>query len=398
MTTLVVTGASTMLSGDMAAPLINGADTIVCTDGVISQIGRSQELQPALAAADIVIDAEGSTVAPGLIDSHCHVVLGDYTPRQKTVDFLASYVHGGITSVVSPGEIHAPGRPHSAVGVKALAIAAKTCFDNFRPGGMRVHAGAVVLEPTLQPDDFAELQRAGVNLAKFGFGEYTDPAQGRDQVKWAQEHGITVMCHSGGASIPGSQPITPEHLLTLAPDVCGHINGGPTALGESGVDRIMDETEMALQLVQAGNLRSSVRILRRALESGNFHRIVIGSDTPTGTGVMPLGVIKTIAELSSLGEVDPALLWAAASGNNARTWSLPAGLIRVGAAADIVVMDAPWGSAAADALGALSLGDIPGISAVITGGVVRALKSRNTPRAARLATATPQLEYLAAAH
>ena len=77
MTTLVVTGASTMLSGDMAAPLINGADTIVCTDGVISQIGRSQELQPALAAADIVIDAEGSTVAPGLIDSHCHVVLGD---------------------------------------------------------------------------------------------------------------------------------------------------------------------------------------------------------------------------------------------------------------------------------------------------------------------------------
>ena len=314
------------------------------------------------------------------------------------MDFLASYVHGGITSVVSPGEIHAPGRPHSAVGVKALAIAAKTCFDNFRPGGMRVHAGAVVLEPTLQPGDFAELQRAGVNLAKFGFGEYTDPAQGRDQVKWAQEHGITVMCHSGGASIPGSQPITPEHLLTLAPDVCGHINGGPTALGESGVDRIMDETEMALQLVQAGNLRSSVRILRRALESGNFHRIVIGSDTPTGTGVMPLGVIKTIAELSSLGEVDPALLWAAASGNNARTWSLPAGLIRVGAAADIVVMDAPWGSAAADALGALSLGDIPGISAVITGGVVRALKSRNTPRAARLATATPQLEYLAAAH
>jgi len=398
MTTLVVTGASTMLSGDMSGPVIDGADTIVCTDGVISQIGRSQDLQPALAAADVVIDAAGSTVAPGLIDSHCHVVLGDYTPRQKTVDFLASYVHGGITSVVSPGEIHAPGRPHSAVGVKALAIAAKTCFDNFRPGGMRVHAGAVVLEPTLQPDDFAELQRAGVSLAKFGFGDYTDPAQGRDQVKWAQEHGITVMCHSGGASIPGSQPITPEHLLTLAPDVCGHINGGPTALGERGVDRIMDETEMALQLVQAGNLRSSVRILRRALESGNFHRIVIGSDTPTGTGVMPLGVIKTVAELSSLGQVDPALLWAAASGNNARTWNLPAGVIRVGAAADIVVMDAPWGSGASDALEALSIGDIPGISAVITGGVVRALKSRNTPRAARLATATPRLEHLEAAH
>src|SRR5690606_4379671 len=126
-----------------------------------------EELAAQVDAAATVIDAQGATLAPGLIDSHCHVVLGDYTPRQKTVDCLASYVHGGITSVVSPGEIHAPGRPHDATGVKALAIAARACFENFRPGGMRVHAGAVVLEPTLRPDDFAELQRAGVHLAKF---------------------------------------------------------------------------------------------------------------------------------------------------------------------------------------------------------------------------------------
>src|SRR5690606_39538785 len=84
--------------------------------------------------------------------------------------------------------------PHDATGVKALAIAARACFENFRPGGMRVHAGAVVLEPTLRPDDFAELQRAGVHLAKFGFGRYDDPADGADQVRWAQQHGITVMC------------------------------------------------------------------------------------------------------------------------------------------------------------------------------------------------------------
>jgi enamidase len=355
-------------------------------------------LQEEVADAEVVVDAVGTTVAPGLIDSHCHVVLGDYTPRQKTVDFLASYVHGGITSVISPGEIHAPGRPHSAVGVKALAIAAKTCFDNFRPGGMRVNAGAVVLEPTLQPEDFAELQRAGIRLAKFGFGAYDDPADGADQVRWAQQHGITVMCHSGGASIPGSQPITPEHLLALAPDVCGHINGGPTSLNEIGVDRIIDETEMALQLVQAGNVQSAVRILRRALHTNQFRRVVIGSDTPTGTGVMPLGVIKTVAELSSLGQVDPALVWSAASGNNARVWNLSSGHIAEGAAADIIVMDTPWGSTAPDALGALSLGDIPGISAVMIDGTVCALKSRNTPAATRLATVTPRMDHLVEAH
>lgn len=391
---LAVVGAGTVLSGDHTMPLIDGADTIISRDGIITAVGHSSELQSEIDASEVIVDAAGSTVAPGLIDSHCHVVLGDYTPRQKTVDFLASYVHGGITSVVSPGEIHAPGRPHDAIGVKALAIAARACFLNFHPGGMTVHAGSVVLEPTLGRKDFQDLQTAGVFLAKFGFGLYDDPADGADQVRWAQECGITVMCHSGGASIPGSKPITPEHLLTLRPDVCGHINGGPTALPEPGVDTIMDETNMALQIVQAGNLRSATRIIKRADERGHFERVVIGSDTPTGTGVMPLGVIKTVAELSSLSSIHPGRVWAAASGNNAQVWDLPAGYIAKGRAADLVIMDAPWGSTGEDALGALSVGDIPGISAVITGGQLRNLLSRNTPRASRLATVTPRMKHL----
>ncbi|MFD0772967.1 amidohydrolase family protein [Streptomonospora algeriensis] len=394
MNTLAVTGAGTVFSGDIEAPVVEGADTVIVTDGTISDVGDAQELRAAIAGADTVVDARGSTIAPGLVDSHCHVVLGDYTPRQKTVDFLAGYVHGGITSVVSPGEIHAPGRPSTAVGVKSLAIAARACFENFHPQGMTVHAGSVVLEPTLGERDFADLQEAGVVLAKFGFGRYMDPADGVDQVRWAQQHGITVMCHSGGASIPGSKPITPEHLRALAPDVCGHINGGPTSLDPAGVDAIMDETGMALQLVQAGNLASSVRILERAVRQDALNRIVIGSDTPTGTGVMPLGVIKTVAELASLTGLDPALVWAAASGNNARTWSLPAGLVTAGRAGDLVVMDAPWGSTRESAREALAVGDIPGISAVITAGRVRALRSRNTPACARSAHVEPPIPHL----
>ncbi|SJN08108.1 Amidohydrolase domain protein [Leucobacter sp. 7(1)] len=391
---LAVTGAGTILSGDWRSPVIAGADTIIVRDGLITAVGQAAELGGDVEQSDVRVDAAGTTVAPGLIDSHCHVVLGDYTPRQKTVDFLASYVHGGITSVVSPGEIHAPGRPSSARGVKALAIAAKECFANFNPNGMTVHAGAVVLEPTLHEQDFVELQEAGIVLAKFGFGRYRDPADGLPQVRWAQQYGITVMCHSGGASIPGSQPITPEHLRILAPDVCGHVNGGPTSLDADGVDRIMDETELALQLVQAGNLSSAVRILERAAERGAIDRIVIGSDTPTGTGVMPLGVLKTVAELSSLTSVPPEQVWAAATGNNARVWNLPAGVIAPGRAADLVVLDAPWGSTQSDALGALAIGDIPGISAVITGGTVRTLRSRNTPQAAQAAHVTPRMEHL----
>ncbi|MFK4548103.1 enamidase [Streptomyces tendae] len=396
MSGIAIVGAGTVLSGDHRRPVVEDADTVIAVDGVITAVGRHADLTAEVEAGEVVVDARGATIAPGLIDSHCHVVLGDYTPRQKTVDFLASYVHGGITSVVSPGEIHAQGRPHSAAGVKALAIAARTCFENFRPGGMTVHAGSVVLEPCLTDQDFADLQDAGVRLAKFGFGLYEDPADGYDQVRSAQAHGITVMCHSGGASIPGSKPITPDHLLHLAPDVCGHINGGPTSLPTEGVDTIIEDTTMALQLVQAGNLRSAVRIIEKCDAEGHFDRVVIGSDTPTGTGVMPLGVVKTVAELSSLSGIDPARVWAAATGNNARTWSLPAGFLTIGSAADIVVMDAPWGSTASDALGALSIGDIPGISAVVTDGVLRNLTSRNTPRAARLVQVRPLMPHLTA--
>lgn len=397
MTSLAIRDIGTLLTGRLDQPVID-ADALLCEDGRVAAIGREADLRERLDAAAVRLDAHGSTVAPGLIDSHCHVVLGDYTPRQKTVDFLASYVHGGITSVISPGEIHAPGRPHSAVGVTALAIAAKTCFDNFHPGGMTVHAGSVVLEPTLNAEHFAQLRDAGVRLAKFGFGAYTDPHDGVPQVRTAQEHGITVMCHSGGASVPGSQPITPDHLLALRPDVCGHVNGGPTSLPEAGVDRIVRETDMALQLVQAGNLRSAIRIVRLATEAGALDRVVVGSDTPTGTGVMPLGVLKTLAELSSLAELDPAVAWALATGNNARVWDLPSGRLAEGAPADLVVMDAPWGSMASDALGALARGDVPGISAVVAGGQVRTLRSRNTPAAARMATAEPALPHLDAAH
>mgnify|MGYP000258649669 CR=1 FL=1 len=395
MSVIAITNIGTVLSGDMDAPVLDGVDTVIGDGPLISHIGRRSDLADAVSAADVLIDAQGSTLAPGLIDSHCHVVLGDYTPRQKTVGFLESYVHGGITSIISPGEIHAQGRPHTSLGVKALAIAAKTTFDNFHPGGMTAHAGAVVLEPTLTEADFAELQEAGVWLAKFGFGLYQDPNDGYDQVRWAQAHGVKVMCHSGGASIPSSQPITPDHLMHLAPDVAGHINGGPTSLDAAGVDAVMDESSMALQLVQAGNLKSSIRILQRAMDKGQFHRIVIGSDTPTGTGVMPLAVIKTVAELSSLAGIDPALMWAAATGNSARVWNLDEGLLAVGRPMNVVVMDAPWGSTKSDALGALSVGDIPGISAVVSRGAVQTLLSRNTPRAARLATTSPEIPHLA---
>ncbi len=395
MATLGVVNIGTLVSGDLERGVIPG-ESLLAVDGRITAIGDARAT--GARDADVVLDAHGTTVMPGLIDSHCHVVLGDYTPRQKTVDFLDSYVHGGITSVISPGEIHAQGRPKDAIGLKALALAARACFLNFRPTGMKVHAGSIVIEPTLQEEDFREVAERGVWLAKYGFGAFADPADGEPQIRWAQQYGIKVMCHSGGASIPGSKPITPEHLLQLRPDVCGHANGGTTALHDAGVRRLVTETDLVLQLVQAGNIRSSLLIVELAREHGALPRLILASDTPTGTGVMPLGVLKTVCELSTLSGLPPDQTLALATGNNADVWGLDTGRLAVGRAADLVILDAPWGSVASDALGAIAIGDMPGISAVVIDGQVRTLRSRNTPAATRMATVTPPMDYLGGGH
>jgi enamidase len=393
MSILAIRNIGTLVSGDLETGILD-ADTILCSGGVISHIGKGLDVSK----ADVVVDAQGTTVIPGLIDSHCHVVLGDYTPRQKTVGFLESYTHGGITSVISPGEIHAPGRPKDAAGVKGLAVAARACFLNFRPNGMKVHAGAIVIEPTLSEEDFKEVAEQGVWLAKFGFGDFKDPYDGEAQIRWAQKYGIKVMCHSGGASIPGSKPITADHLMKLRPDVCGHVNGGPTALTDEGVERVVRESDMWLQVVQAGNLKKTLDIIGLAVEHEQLGRVMIASDTPTGTGVIPLGVIKTVCEIASLTGLSPEKAVALATGNNARAYNLRSGVIAEGHEADLVVMDVPWGSVASDALGAIARGDIPGISAVIIDGKVRTLRSRNTPAATRMAQVRPEMEWLLEAH
>ena len=380
MSRVALTNIGTLVTGLLHAPLA-AADTLFVEDGRIAAIGGTDG-----GHADVVVDCRGTTVIPGLIDSHCHVVLGDYTPRQKQVDFLDSYVHGGVTSVVSAGEgVHAPGRPHDPVAAKAIAIAAAKCFAGFHPNGMKVVAGSVILEPGLTDGDFDEMTRHGVRHAKYGFGAYREPGAGAPDVRRAQAYGLCVMSHSGGTSVPGSSPISHEVLLGLRPDVAGHVNGGTTALDDAGVARLVRESTMALQLVQAGNLRSALHILDVARTAGALERVCVGSDTPTGTGVMPLGVLKTICELASLGALPPEVAIALATGNNARAFRLATGTIAVGQPADLVVCDAPVASQASDALGAIARGDIPGISCVIIDGEVRVGRSRNTALASRLA-------------
>jgi enamidase len=354
-------------------------DALVCADGQIAWIGDSRDVSEE--DHSCVIDAAGSTIIPGLIDSHVHTTFGDYTPRQNTIGFLDSYVHGGTTTVISASEVHVPGRPADPAGVKALAIAAASCFRDYRPGGMTVHAGSVILEPGLTAHDFADLRRQDVWLAKAGFGHFAQASDYLPVVTAAKDAGLLVMCHTGGGSIPGTQSkIDAELLLEMRPHVAGHVNGGPTSLSKEENLRIVHEGgDISLQLVQAGNLLSAIEIATAALEIGDFHRLLIATDTPTGTGVIPLGMLRSMAELASLGPLTASQAVSAATGNVSAIYGLRAGRLAVGHPADFVVMDAPLGSSASDAYAALRRGDIPAVACVVTDGELRVSRSRNTP-------------------
>lgn len=394
-----VTNLKTIVTGDWRQPFANG-DTIVMDGGKITAVGTADA--KALESCDVVIDAAGAVAIPGLIDSHVHITFGDYTPRQKTVGFLESYTHGGVTTSITASEVHVPGRPKDPDGVKALAVAALKSFQNWRPGGMRVHAGSIILEPGLTEADFDELKSKGVWLAKAGFGAFPTPYDYKPMIAWAKARGMVTTVHTGGSSIPGSSGIWSEHILALDPDVSFHVNGGPIAMPDEGFPRLVNESKVALQVCTAGNLRTTLWLSKLVREADQFDRFLIATDTPTGSGIMPLGMMYTITHLASLAGLPVEWAIAAATGNNAKVYGLNSGFIAPGRDADVVVIDACSGGSKDDALSALANGDVAAVSAVITDGVPRFVgRSRNTPegiRRVRVARSTVIQDFSTAAH
>lgn len=377
----LITGIGELASGDIDAPLID-ADSITIVDGRIDSIGRGLDGE-----ADVVIDAKGSTVMPGLIDSHAHPVVGDFTPRQRTLDFIESSLHGGVTTMVSAGEPHVPGRPKDVVGLKALAIAIARAYATFRPAGVKVRAGAPILEQGLVEADFAEMAAGGVRLiGEIGLGSVKTGADAAPMVAWGRANGMVSTFHTGGPSIPGSGAIGADAVLEANPDIAGHINGGTTSLSEADIERLIAaDSGIALELVHCGNGRTALVALRGAAEAGQLGRVILGNDAPSGTGVVPLGILRLMAHLASLGGVAPGTVVALATGNTARVHGMDTGVIAAGRAADLCIADAPIGSVARSALGALANGDIPGVSMVLVDGVPVIGRSRNTAPAARMA-------------
>jgi len=379
---LVIQNIGLILSGKIEQPILDG-DCIIALDGRISEVGYAKDLD--LENADTLIDAHGTCVSPGLIDSHVHPVIGDYTPRQQQLNWIDSTLHGGVTCMISAGEVHAPGRPKDIVGLKAMAIAAQRWYENFRPSGVKVLAGAPVLEQGMVEEDFKDLADAGVKLlGEVGLGTVKAGETAKEMVAWARKYGIQSTIHTGGPSIPGSGLIDKDVVLEADADIIGHINGGHTALPDSQITCLCESCLRGIEIVHNGNERAGLLAMRTAFELKQPERIILGTDGPAGSGVQPLGILRMIAMLSSLGDVPAEIAWCFGTGNTARMRDLDCGIIEAGKSADLIIVDRAQHAPGKDMLESIKQGNLPGVGMTIIDGVVRSHRSRNTPPAETL--------------
>lgn len=378
MSKVLIKNIGKVVTGDIFKPTAE-ANCIVTEGSSIVYVGMESDLKTN--SFDVVIDASGMTAIPGLIDSHVHPVFGDYTPKQNASGYIANYLHGGTTSMISNGGQQIPGRPRDVAGLKALAVLAAKSYQNFRPAGVKVHGGTLLLEEGFSEEDFAEVSREGVKLGKFLYEIDVNIAV--QYVAWAHKYNMKTILHCGGTSIPGGLTTDVNDALKMRPDVLAHLNGGPIAMALEDINTLIHETSSIIDIVICGNPKMAVYIIKKAISEEFLERIILGTDTPTGSGIISMGMWQLIILLTCFAGLKPEQTICLATGNTGKFYNLNAGILNKGYAADIILLDASYGTIAADALSSIALGDIPGIAMIMIDGEVVVERSRITSPARR---------------
>ena len=368
MTRVLIENIGSLVSADPAASPLRET-SLVLEDGVVAAIGEDAR------APEVVIDARGLDVIPGLVDGHVHPTFGEYTPAQDAIGWLRNYLHGGTTTMVSAGELHVPGLAFDDLDpqlVKSLAFTSRATTGRYRPSGVKLHAGTVLLVTGMTEADFDEMAEAGVQHLKYIFYDWdrADEEEREYYRSWAHERGMVIKIHSGGVSRSGSSRIAGHEVVTsVRPDVVAHISGGPIPMSDDEITRVIDDLpDAAIEVCSSMNYRATIVTAKHMQEQEQLHRLVLGTDTPGGTGVIPRGMLRNICFLAAVCGLDPVTAIATATANVARAHDVPGGTIEVGAPADLLLLGPIRGSRAANSLEAFQLGDIPGLSVVVVDG------------------------------
>ena len=367
-----------LFTGDLAAP--RSAATSLSIEG-----GRIAAFDPPREGFDVEIDAAGAAVLPGLIDGHVHPVMGEWTPTQDALGWIGNYLHGGTTSMLSAGELHAPGLDYDHLTpdlVTALAEVTAATTGRVRWSGVKLHAGTALMVPGMTEAHFDRLAATGAKLVKFLFYPLNrDPDEARRYMRWVHARGMRAKVHTGGVSRSGVSQICGYDILSwLQPDIAAHISGGPIPMSDADLDRVIDDTTFSLEICSSGNYGATLRAVKRLDAQGKLARLTLGTDTPGGTGVIPRGAWRNILFLCSVCGLAPEVAIAIATGNTGRAHGLEEGVLATGRPADLAICGPVEGSAGTTLTDAIAHGDLPGIAYVlIDGEIMVSGRSRQTP-------------------
>jgi enamidase len=376
---ILIKNIGKIVSGDLKKGIIPG-DALLIENGLFAGIGKEGALDTK--GVGSVVDVRGMVVIPGLIETHAHAWIEDYYPGLQIIEWMKATLLAGVTTLISARTMCMGGEPEPSF-VKAMAIVGQRRWAAQKPGGyLKVHGGTLDLVDDMNENDFKEVADQGVHLvAEIGVGGTADAVQMKQYIEWCRKYGLIVSIHFGGRMVPGSFVPSPEFIIDVNPDYVAHANGGPTAPSLENARKLVEGSQCYLECIfNNGNIKMGYEIAKMLIERGELHRLIFGTDSPTGGGWMPLGIHNLIAHLASFNGVPAQDAIACATGNSADCFKLNTGKIEVGREADLVVIDAPLDSAGKDALEAIEIGDLPGQAMVMVDGRLAALWGKATRR------------------
>jgi imidazolonepropionase len=353
----LITGIGELTTNDPELGKLHDAALVLDGDKV-AWVGSSEEVP----SADERVDVEGRAVLPGWVDSHTHLVFtGDRTAEFEARMAGKAYSAGGIavtvgaTRAASDDELAANLRRHvdEALGQGTTCLETKTGYglnveDEARSARI---AAEVVDEVTFLG---AHLVPPGADAASYVdlvCGEMLDAVA--DLVRW-----VDVFCETGAFDADQSARVLEAAIARgLGVRVHGNQLGeGPgvqlavrlgaasvdhcTYLGDEDIEALASSSTVATLLPACDlSTRQPLAPARRLLDAGAT--VALASNANPGSSyTTSMAFCVATAVLQMRMSIDEAV-WAATAGGALALRRDDVGVLRVGARADVHVLDAP---------------------------------------------------------